>query len=128
MPLTRCSSASWSTSGLSVLPGGRRCGSSGLALGGGLLAGGVRGVALGRRVLGATVLGPGVLGSAVLGRTVLGGGSAVLSRAVLGRPATGGLVGRTGRLARLAPVGFARRRLAVAGLGAACLGVAALDL
>src|ERR1700749_2866503 len=97
MPLTRCSSASWSTSGLSVLPGGRRCRGSGLALGGGLLAGRVRSLALGRLVLGpgapgGSALGPTVLGGRALGRVVLRGtvpGSAVLG-AVLGRGVLGG--------------------------------------
>src|SRR5438093_1313719 len=126
MPLTRCSSASWSTSGLAVLPGGRRCGSSGLALGGGLLAhglraGGVRGVALGRPVLGRSTLGRSALGGTALGGTALGG---IVG---LGSLATGGPVGRTGRLARLAPVGLGLG-LAVGGPGATCLGLTALDL
>src|SRR5262249_48295529 len=69
MPLTRCSSASWSTLGLAVLPGGRRSGhGSLLALAGArCVAGGVSGVALGGRAL--------ALGRGALGRGVsLGGG------------------------------------------------------
>src|SRR5262249_60772143 len=89
MPLTRCSSASWSTLGLAVLPGGRRSGhGSLLALAGArCVAGGVSGVALGGRAL---ALGRGALGRGVslsdggLGRGVsLGGGG--LGRGGLGR-------------------------------------------
>src|SRR5258707_134241 len=84
MPLTRCSSASWSTSGLAVLLGGRRCGGGRLALGSGRL---VASAVLGRAVLGRAVLGRAVLGLAVLVRAVLG-------RAVLGRSGLGAAVFR----------------------------------
>src|SRR5580704_9041250 len=97
MPLTRCSSASWSTSGLAVLLGGRSCDGGRLALGsGGLVAGGVlRRVTLGRpvlsrAVLGSTALGRIVLGSIDLGRTVLG--SIGLGRAILGRIGLGSAI------------------------------------
>src|SRR5215813_1287024 len=112
MPLTRCSSASWSTSGAAVLarvlvPGTRGGGYGGwlgcavcLAVGGVarlsgsfVLATRVLGRVLGRRVLGRRVLGRRVLGRRVLGRRVLGrcvfGGGVpcggVLGRGVLGR-------------------------------------------
>src|SRR5215469_9942924 len=119
MPLTRCSSASWSTSGPAVLArvlgpgtrgggygrwlGGAACvaiGSSGIVrLGGSILAicalgralAGL-GVALGRCVLGRRVLGRCVLGRRVLGRRVLGCcvlGRRVLGRCVLGRRVLG---------------------------------------
>src|SRR5262249_57297261 len=89
MPLTGGSSASWSTLGLAVLPGGRRSGhGSLLALAGARrVAGGVSGVALGGRALalGRGALGRGVsLGGGGLGRGVsLGGGG--LGRVLLGR-------------------------------------------
>src|SRR5216684_6101298 len=51
MPLTKCSSASWSTSGLAVLPGGRSFGGHGSLLALASVAGGARGVALGRGTL-----------------------------------------------------------------------------
>src|SRR5215471_11111682 len=107
MPLTRCSSASWSTSGAAVLarvlgPGARGGGYGRwlgcavcLAVGGVARLGGSRVLAtcalgrvlgcpgLGGRVLAAARLGRGVLGRRVLGRRVLGGG--VLGGGVLGR-------------------------------------------
>src|SRR6266568_3673959 len=108
MPLTRCSRASWSTSGLAVLPGGRRRGGGRLALGWScLLAGGVRGVSLrrgalgrrapsraapGRAALGRAAPGTGLLGAGFLGCALLGG--ALLSGALLGGPLLGaGLLG-----------------------------------
>src|SRR6266702_1087855 len=108
MPLTRCSRASWSTSGLAVLPGGRRRGGGRLALGWScLLAGGVRGVSLrrgalgrrapsraapGRAALGRAAPGTGLLGAGLLGCALLGG--ALLSGALLGGPLLGaGLLG-----------------------------------
>src|SRR6266581_905227 len=130
MPLTRCSRASWSTSGLAVLPGGRRRGGGRLALGWScLLAGGVRGVSLrrgalgrrapsraapGRAALGRAAPGTGLLGAGFLGCALLGG--ALLSGALLGGPLLGaGLLGG------------AFLGLAVGGLGLASL-AAALDL
>src|SRR6266702_2087326 len=148
MPLTRCSRASWSTSGLAVLPGGRRRGGGRLALGWScLLAGGVRGVSLrrgalgrrapsraapGRAALGRAAPGTGLLGAGFLGCALLGG--ALLSGALLGGPLLGagllggpGLAGSGGGLARPALVGPGLGGLAVGGLGLASL-AAALDL
>src|SRR5215472_5814402 len=130
MPLTRCSSASWSTSGAAVLarvlgPGARGGGYGRwlgcavcLAVGGVARLGGSRVLAtralgrvlgcpgLGGRVLAAARLGRGVLGrcifgGGVLGRCVFGGG--VLGCRVLGRCVFGGgVLGRriAGRLPR----------------------------
>src|SRR5262249_58214692 len=86
MPLTRCSSASWSTSGLAVLPGGRRSGhASLLALAGGrCVAGGARGAAPGALALGRAVsLGGGRLGRGALGGRVGLGRTVILSRTVI---------------------------------------------
>src|SRR5215472_13098007 len=111
MPLTRCSSASWSTSGSAVLArvlgpgtlggygrwlGGAACvaiGGSGIVrLGGSILA--IR--ALGRVLAGLGVaLGGRVLAAARLGRCVLG--RCVLGRRIAGRlPGAGLLPARTG--------------------------------
>src|SRR5215472_6847397 len=96
MPLTRCSSASWSTSGAAVLarvlgPGARGGGYGRwlgcavcLAVGGVARLGGSR--VLASRALGRGVLGGGVLGGGVLGRCVLG---RVLGRCVFGGGALG---------------------------------------
>src|SRR5215469_8262014 len=102
MPLTRCSSASWSTSGAAVLarvlvPGARGRGYSCwlgcavcLAIGGVARLGGspvlvarALGCVLGRRALGGRVLAAVRLGRRVLGRCVLG--RCVLGRQLLGR-------------------------------------------
>src|SRR5579859_1595232 len=128
MPLTRCSRASWSTSGLAVLPGRRDCR---LGLGGGLVATGVRGVALGRGTLGRGALAGPALGRAALACGLLGGGVpgdclvlglVVLGGGVLSCLATGG------RLARLALILLGFGGLAVPGLTVARLGVASLAL
>src|SRR5215469_1213574 len=118
MPLTRCSSASWSTSGAAVLarvlgPGARGGGYGRwlgcavcLAVGGVARLGGSRVLAtarlgrgvLGRRVLGGSVLGGGVLGRCVLGCCVLGCcvlGCCVFGGGALGwRVFGGGVLGR----------------------------------
>src|SRR5215472_15856284 len=106
MPLTRCSSASWSTSGAAVLarvlgPGARGGGYGRwlgcavcLAVGGVARLGGSRVLAtraLGR-VLGCPALGGRVLAAARLGRGVLGRG--VLGGGVLGRCVLGPVLGR----------------------------------
>src|SRR5215469_9793044 len=131
MPLTRCSSASWSTSGAAVLarvlgPGARGGGYGRwlgcavcLAVGGVARLGGSRVLAtralgrvlgcpgLGGRVLAAARLGGGVLGGGVLGGGVLGGGvlgGGVLGGSVLGcgRAVAGGRGTPLGILAGLA--------------------------
>src|SRR5260370_21982041 len=111
MPLTKCSSASWSTSGLAVLPGGRSFGGHGSLLALASVAGGGRGVALGRGTL--------ALGRCALVRAVSLGGRAALGRGTpargvtLGRGALGTRVG----LGRVAPGGVSLGATVLGGAG-----------
>src|SRR5216683_2456854 len=111
MPLTKCSSASWSTSGLAVLPGGRSFGGHGSLLALASVAGGARGVALGRGTL--------ALGRCALVRAVSLGGRASLGRGTpargvtLGRGALGTRVG----LGRVAPGGVSLGATVLGGAG-----------
>src|SRR5260370_5304829 len=111
MPLTKCSSASWSTSGLAVLPGGRSFGGHGSLLALASVAGGGRGVALGWVTL--------AVGRCALVRAVSLGGRASLGRGTpargvtLGRGALGTRVG----LGRVAPGGVSLGATVLGGAG-----------